>query len=61
MVIKRGILFFLLFIRHHWIAGVVRYDNERGFTLTIHDSAPSYYVYRNWRNDLHRCGQSSPS
>lgn len=42
---SQGILYFPLFIKQHWIAGILRYNNQEGFTLTTHDSAPSHYVY----------------
>lgn len=44
-LLSQGLLFFPLFIKHHWIAGILRHDHQAGFTLTTHDSAPSHYVY----------------
>jgi len=44
---KLGLVYFPLFIRQHWIAGLLRYDEvENEFSLTIHDSAPSIYVHQ---------------
>jgi len=47
LVMKRRMIFFPLFTRQHWIAGVLRYDQLcNRFSLTIHDSAPSVYVHQ---------------
>lgn len=46
-VLKPGMLYFPLFSRQHWIAGVRRYDSTSNrYTLTIHDSAPSIYLHQ---------------
>lgn len=45
-VAARGMLFSPIFLRHHWIAGILRYDKLHGFTLTTHDSAPSACTHR---------------
>ncbi|KPA75011.1 TATE DNA Transposon [Leptomonas pyrrhocoris] len=46
-VTSDGYLFFPLFLRHHWMAGVLSiHDSERSVVMTIHDSAPSVLVHR---------------
>lgn len=48
-------VFFPLFTRQHWIAGVLRYDKlEDNFSLTIHDSAPSTYVHQDLEQIFHK-------
>lgn len=42
---EKRLIYFPLFTRQHWIAGILRYENSE-FSLTIHDSAPSVYVHR---------------
>lgn len=51
-LLKRGMLYFPIFLRHHWIAGILRFDKTQGFTLTTHDSAPSACVHRDLMRKL---------
>lgn len=44
-------LYFPLFLRHHWIAGILRLGQRENAVLEIFDSAPSPIVHR----DLRRC------
>lgn len=45
-------LFFPLFIRHHWIAGVLRMNRKGKFLLEIRDSAPSRIVHKDLKKAL---------
>lgn len=35
-----------LFLRHHWIAGILTWDEHEGYVLSVYDSAPSFLVYK---------------
>lgn len=48
LVHKHGEVFFPIFVRHHWIAGVLKYT-QNTVKLTIFDSAPSPIVHRDIR------------
>jgi len=50
-VMREGRIFFPLFIRHHWIAGVLEFS-DGALTLKTYDSAPSYVVQCDLRTRL---------
>lgn len=50
---RHGIIYFPLFIRYHWIAGIVQWrQREDKYEITIYDSAPSDPVQRDLRRQL---------
>lgn len=49
MTLEKGVLYFPIFVRHHWIAGILRSEGGGHFTLTTMDSAPSPCVYADLR------------
>ena len=52
-VTRTGFVFLPIFVRSHWIAGVLRRRNNR-YVLTIHDSAPSQLVHTDILTSLKR-------
>lgn len=49
---RRKKLFFPLFVRHHWIAGILRLIKNRRCVLEIYDSAPSPIVHKDLKKKL---------
>eukprot|EP00796_Vickermania_ingenoplastis_P009503 gene9503-6672_t len=43
---NRGFLYFPLFLRSHWIAGILVHHTDDSYTRTIDNSAPLIYVHR---------------
>lgn len=45
-------LFFPIFVRHHWIAGILRINGKGKEFLGFYDSAPSSLVHRDFKRSL---------
>lgn len=45
-VTQHGKLYFLIFLRSHWIAGILTVNATDRLRLTVRDSAPSRYVHK---------------
>eukprot|EP00796_Vickermania_ingenoplastis_P011480 gene11479-biopygen8332 len=52
MLEKKRRLYFPLFVRHHWIAGILRMNKKGKALLETFDSAPSYVVQKDLREQL---------